>query len=117
MRWPSFVDVLQWTIDELVPLYGNNPEVMPLGPAKTVEMLHNSSDIWRLEGFAWATYYGETARGTDGRKGTEPLNFPKGPVNGWNVFDHGKTLDDISSDWQNVSGAQLTDILMCVGRC
>jgi hypothetical protein len=55
MRWPSFVDVLQWAIDELVPAYGGNADVMPLGAATTIEMLHNASDLWRMEGFAWAT--------------------------------------------------------------
>ena len=28
---------------------------MPLGAATTIEMLHNASDLWRMEGFAWAT--------------------------------------------------------------
>jgi hypothetical protein len=102
MRWPSFVDVLQWTIDEIVPVYGGNPNVCPLGAAKTIEMLHNASDIWRLEGFAWATYYGETPRGVDGRQATEPLNFPKGPVDGWNVFDHGVNNAEGAMRWPAV---------------
>jgi hypothetical protein len=102
MRWPSFVDVLQWTIDELVPVFGENPAVMPLGAAKTIEMLHNASDIWRAEGFAWSVYYGDDPRGTDGRKGTEPLNFPKGPVNGWNVFDHGVNNAEGAMRWPAV---------------
>ena len=57
-----------------------NSNVMPLGAAKTTEMLHNASDLWREEGFGWSTYYGAQPPGADGRKATEILNFPKGPV-------------------------------------
>lgn len=74
-RWPTFVQVCLYVIDRLVPLYGADAAVMPLGAAGTTELLMNASRAFRAKGMDWGTYYNRTG----------PVKFPFGPVSGWNT--------------------------------
>ena len=81
-RWPTFVEIALYVIDELVPQFGSDRAVMPLGADGTTEMLLNASVLFRQKGMAWGDYYHQT-----GAHGVP--KFPEGPVRGWNTNDHG----------------------------
>ena len=63
-------------IDVLVPVYGDVPEVMPLGSAGTTAMLMNASRLFRSKGMDWFSYYNQSGNGP---------KFPTGPVGNWNT--------------------------------
>lgn len=78
-RWPTYVEIALYIIDELVPKYGSDVAVMPLGSLATVEMLLNSSLLFEKKGMNWHDYYH--------RHGN--VKFPLESVVGWNTNDHG----------------------------
>ena len=78
-RWPTFVQVCLYVIDHMVPLFGNQPDVMPLGGAGTTAMLMNASRLFRSKGMDWFAYYNRSG----------PVKFPSASVPNWNTNDHG----------------------------
>ena len=78
-RWPTFVQVCLYVIDILVPAFGSDDDVMPLGPAGTTALLMNASALFQAKGMNWDAYYSRTGS----------IKFPLGPVTGWNTNDHG----------------------------
>ena len=49
-RWPTFVEICQYTIDKFVPKYGSDASVMPLGAAATTQMLLEASVLFQSRG-------------------------------------------------------------------
>ena len=78
-RWPDFVELCQYVVDRLVPAFGDDPDVMPLGAGATAAMLLNASAEFRRRGMDWRSYYHRSG----------PVKFPLQPVNTWNTNDHG----------------------------
>jgi hypothetical protein len=52
-RWPTFVEICQYVIDNLVPKFGTDAEVMPMGAAATTAMLLNASALFAAKGMDW----------------------------------------------------------------
>ena len=46
-RWPTFVQCALYAIDHLVPAFGHDAGVMPLGGAATTALLMNASRLFR----------------------------------------------------------------------
>jgi len=92
-RWPTFVEICQYAIDLLVPAYGDDPAVMPLGGAATTTLLLNASALFRAKGMDWDAYYHQTG----------PIKFPEGPVSGWNTNDHGVNNAEGALRWPAVA--------------
>ena len=78
-RWPTYVEIAQFLIDEYIPKYGSDTSVFPLGSNRTETMLLRSSIMFQQKGMNWSSYYHQ--------EGT--VRFPEGPVQGWNTNDHG----------------------------
>ena len=78
-RWPTFVQVCLYVIDRLVPRWGDDADVMPLGGHGTIELLMNASALFEAKGMDWFAYYSRTG----------PIKFPLGSVKNWNTNDHG----------------------------
>lgn len=78
-RWPTYVEIALYIVDELVPVHGANPKIMPLGGDGTTAMLLNSSALFAQKGMNWNAYYHRTGS----------IKFPFGPVPNWNTNDHG----------------------------
>lgn len=78
-RWPTFVQICLDVIDRLVPSFGADRSVMPLGGKATTELLMNASRLFRSKGMDWHAYYARTG----------PVKFPYGSVDNWNTNDHG----------------------------
>ena len=81
-RWPTFVQVCLYVIDNLVPSFGDDLAVMPLGPEGTTALLLNASRLFERKGMDWQAYYSRTGS----------VKFPLGPVAGWNTNDHARSL-------------------------
>ena len=79
-RWPTFVQICLYVIDHLVPAFGSQPEVMPLGRRGTTALLMNASRLFRAKGMDWLAYYNRTG----------PVKFPFGPVASWNTNDRAR---------------------------
>ena len=78
-RWPTFVQVCLYVVDTLVPRFGDDPAVMPLGAKGTTALLLNASRLFETKGMDWAAYYSRTGK----------IKFPLGSVPNWNTNDHG----------------------------
>jgi hypothetical protein len=52
-RWPSFSEICQYGVDILVPAFGSDPDVCPLGAEGTKMMLMNASALFMKEGMDW----------------------------------------------------------------
>eukprot|EP00041_Stephanoeca_diplocostata_P033227 m.1093373 g.1093373 ORF g.1093373 m.1093373 type:complete len:968 (+) comp24297_c0_seq3:111-3014(+) len=78
-RWPTFVEIALYIVDELVPVFGTDPAVMPLGVQGTRGLLLNASALFQAKGMNWHDYYHRTGS----------VQFPTGPVQNWNTNDHG----------------------------
>ena len=78
-RWPTYVQVAMYVIDHLVPAFGGDADVMPLGGQATSALLLDSARLFRSKGMDWLAYYNRTG----------PVKFPLGSVGGWNTNDHG----------------------------
>jgi hypothetical protein len=83
-RWPTFVEICQYVIDNLVPRFGDDADVMPMGSAATTAMLMNASALFAAKGMDWEGYYHQTGG----------IKFPEKPVNNWNTNDHGGCRSD-----------------------
>lgn len=92
-RWPTFVEICQYAIDKFVPIYGSDPEVMPLGGEVTTSMLLNASVLFQAKGMDWHSYYHQTGN----------IKFPNGSVNGWNTNDHGVNNAEGALRWPAVA--------------
>jgi len=91
-RWPTFVEICQYHIDKLVPKYGADPAVMPLGAAATTKMLLEASTLFQSRGMDWPGYYHQTGA----------ITFPEGSVPGWNTNDHGVNNAEGAMRWPSV---------------
>ena len=78
-RWPTFVQVCLYAVTTLVPRWGDDAGVMPLGADGTRDKLLNASRLFEAKGMDWEGYY----------KRTGGVKFPLGSVDGWNTNDHG----------------------------
>jgi len=78
-RWPTFVQCALYAVDTLLPRWGDDVEVVPLGADATRELLMNASRLFEAKGMDWYAYYSRTGA----------VRFPLGPVPTWNVNDHG----------------------------
>tara|TARA_B100000795_G_scaffold207636_1_gene161106 strand:+ start:576 stop:848 length:273 start_codon:yes stop_codon:yes gene_type:complete len=67
--------VCLYVIDNLVPSFGDDRAVMPLGPEGTTALLLNASRLFERKGMDWQAYYSRTGS----------VKFPLGPVAGWNT--------------------------------
>lgn len=92
-RWPDFVEVCQYVIDNLVPIFGSDKAVFPLGGDATTKMLLNASLQFKLKGMDWGAYYHRTG----------PVKFPKKAVNAWNTNDHGVNNAEGAIRWPAVT--------------
>ena len=88
-RWPTFVQVCLYAIDRLVPTWGDDAGVMPLGADATRRMLMEAARLFRDKGMDWRAYYTRTG----------PVKFPSGSVAGWNVNDHGVNNAEGAMAW------------------
>lgn len=84
-RWPTFVRLVEYCVDSLLPEFGDDASVVPLGRQKTTEVLVGAAHRFASLGMDWRRYYNGTAPSprTGGKL------FPAGAVPDWNLFDHG----------------------------
>ena len=59
-RWPTLCRWCLYVIDHLVPVFGTQIEVMPLGAEGTTALLMNASRLFRSKGMDWLAYYNRT---------------------------------------------------------
>ena len=85
----TFVEIAQYVVDEYIPVYGDDAEVMPMGKDATTFLLLNSSRTFRAKGKDWHAYYHQL--------------FPKSDVSGWNTNDHGVNNAEGALRWPAVS--------------
>ena len=92
-RWPTYVEIVHYAIDHLVPKYGGDPSVVPLGRETTSALLLNASALFASKGMDWRSYYHQMGS----------LKFPEGPVSGWNTHDHGVNNAEGAMRWPAVT--------------
>jgi hypothetical protein len=94
-RWPTFVTLVGIAVDRLLPEFGDDPSVVPLGRAKTEQQLVTAAQNMGKYGFDHYRYYHQlspTAR-------TGNKSFPNGAVSSWNVYDHGVNNAEGAMRW------------------
>ena len=92
-RWPTFVELCQYVIDQYVPKYGGSVAVMPLGAAGTTEMLLEASALFASKGMDWLSYYHQNGS----------IKFPMKDVGNWNTNDHGVNNAEGALRWPAVT--------------
>jgi len=92
-RWPTFVEICQYVVDEYVPKFGAEAAVMPLGGAATTAMLLNASALFEAKGMDWVSYYHQNGS----------IKFPEGSVGSWNTNDHGVNNAEGAMRWPAVA--------------
>ena len=92
-RWPTFVEICQYSIDVLVPEFGADRDVMPLGAEATTTLLLNASQLFRVKGMNWTSYYHQTGA----------VKFPETSVPTWNTNDHGVNNAEGAMRWPSVA--------------
>ena len=83
-RWPSVNTLLEYALDVILPEFGSEPAVAPLGLANTTRIFLAAAQAMGKVGFDWAAYYGGAPNPR-----TQNKSFPNGSVHEWNVYDHG----------------------------
>merc|ERR1711988_2077115 len=83
----------QYVVDEFVPRFGSDTDVMPLGAAGTAAMLANASAEFKAKGMDWSSYYHQTGG----------VRFPEKAVNSWNTNDHGVNNAEGALRWPAVT--------------
>jgi hypothetical protein len=94
-RWPTFVTLVGTVVDRLLPEFGEDPSVVPLGPNATKQTLVRAAQDMGKFGFDHYRYYHQlppTAR-------TGNKSFPNGAVDNWNVYDHGVNNAEGAMRW------------------
>ena len=84
-RWPTFVFLVECVLDRLLPGFGDDPDVVPLGRDRTAALLIDAANRISQLGMDWNAYY---QRLTPTNRTSNRL-FPDGAVPIWNVYDHG----------------------------
>jgi hypothetical protein len=94
-RWPTFVTLVGTVVDRLLPEFGEDPTVVPLGPNATKQTLVRAAQDMGKFGFDHYRYYHQLTPTT--RTGNK--SFPNGAVDNWNVYDHGVNNAEGAMRW------------------
>ena len=92
-RWPTFVEICQYSIDVLIPEFGDDLDVTPLGAKATTTLLLNASQLFRVKGMNWTSYYHQTGA----------VKFPEKSIPNWNTNDHGVNNAEGAMRWPAVA--------------
>lgn len=92
-RWPTYVEIAFYVVDNLIPKYATDAMVLPLGAEATSALLLNASALFASKGMDWRSYYHQVGR----------LQFPEGSVPGWNTHDHGVNNAEGAMRWPAVT--------------
>ena len=95
-RWPTFVTLVEYVLDHLLPAFGDDQEVVPLGTTKTAKLLIDAAHRIAALGMDWRAYYTQKPNARTAHKG-----FPEGAVPSWNVYDHGVNNAEGALRWPN----------------
>ena len=94
-RWPTFVTLVGYAVDRLLPEFGGDLHVVPLGAEQTESTLVTAAQNIGKWGMDWHRYYHQQP--PTGRTGNR--TFPRGAVPDWNVYDHGVNNAEGAMRW------------------
>ena len=109
-RWPTFVQICLYVIDHLVPSFGADAAVMPLGAAGTTNLLMDASRLFRQKGMDWLAYYNRTGS----------VKFPSGivtAVEAAHCLQQEAALPHAATPCADVTRLILRMLLMCRRSC